>query len=505
VTFDELLEYVGAHDVRLSVVADSLRYDAPAGAATQELLDALRAHKARLVDRLSAPDADRPVARAPLSDQQERMMSGVRRAARPGVWNVALRVWLTGDIDVAALRAALDGLVERHYALRTRVVAADGGWVQEVVPAHRLDVPLTDLTDVPEHDRAPYAEHICRRIAHQPFDLARQDPIRAHLIRTTPCEVQLVLVVHHIACDGWAVSVLLRDLAAAYAALVSGGAIAPAAPVLQCTDYARWQRSHRDEAATERALAYWMAELGDAPLTLDLPFDRPRRSAPTGDGRLHRFTVPGAVVADVEALARRRGGTPFAVLAAAMGLLLGRLTGKRDLVVSVPYANRHRREHEDVVTVMANAFLLRLRLQAAATFGALVDQAATSLFAAVDHMIPTALVYDALRARRGPDTPARVPVTVSYQSSLDLRLELPGVRAVVQEVAIDAARGDLVVGLVPGPGELGGYVEYPRDVLDAATVQAWFAAYAELLGGACRRPDRPLAEWLPRGLGDAAP
>jgi Condensation domain/TubC N-terminal docking domain len=496
VTFDELLRYVAAHDVRLSAAAGSLSYDAPARAATTELLDALRAHKAQLVDRLAVRDAGRPVTRGPLSHQQERMMSSVRRSARPAVWNVALRISLCGDVDVPALCAALDGLVDRHYALRTRFVEEDGGWVQEIAGARRLEVPLTDLTAVPEADRADLAERICHETAHQPFDLAREDPVRAHLIRVTPHDVQLILVVHHIACDGWAVGVLLRDLAAGYTTLVSRDAGPLDPPVMQCTDYARWQRSHLDEATTARNLAYWMAELGDAPLILDLPYDRPRPAVPTGDGRLHSFTVPSAVVADVDVFAHRRGITRFAVVAAAMGLLLGRLTGQRDLVLSVPYANRDATAHEHVVTVMANAFPLRLRLDAVDSFTGLVDQAAISVFAGVDHLLPTAWIYDGLRARRGPDTPTRLPVTLSYQSSLDLRLEMPGVMAAVQEVPIHAARSDLVFGLVPDPGELGGYVEYALDVLDTATVEAWVDAYVDLLAQACRQPDRPLGEWL---------
>jgi iturin family lipopeptide synthetase A len=162
----------------------------------------------------------------------------------------------------------------------------------------------------------------------------------------------------------------------------------------------------------------------------------------------------------------------------------------------VPYANRHTTAHEHVVTVMANAFPLRLRLDAVDSFAGLVDQAAISVFAGVDHLLPTAWIYDGLRARRGPDTPTRLPVTFSYQSSLDLRLEMPGVLAAVQEVPIDAARSDLVFGLVPGPGELGGYVEYALDLLDTATVEAWVDAYVDLLAQACRQPDRPLGELL---------
>jgi hypothetical protein len=500
VTLDELLRYVAVHDVRLSTDGRSLTYDAPTPAATPELLSALRRHKAVLMGRVAQTAAEPAVtASGPLSYQQTRMLDSVRRSPQPQVWNVGLRLALTGDLRVDALGAALDALVRRHESLRTRFATTadtpDGsagsgpGWVQEVLAARPLALAVDDLTGLAGADRAARVDEICRTATHTPFDLTDGTPLRARLVRLAADRWLLVLVVHHVVCDGWALSVLLADLAAGYRA-EAAGTRTDLDPPMQAIGYARWQRDHLDDTTTARNLAYWLAELADAPLTLDLPYDRPEPAACTGRGAVHTFAIAEAASAAAGALARRLGTTAFTVFASAMGVLLNELTGQDDVVLSVPYANRHDRAQESLVAVTANAIPLRLRVGAASSFADLVAQASHTFFAGVDRQLPTAWLLDGLRARRGGGVPAALPVSFAYQTSVDLRLHLTGLHVEVTELPVQAARGTLVVGLVPSPAALAGYVEYTLDRLAPGTVLAWTDRYIELLGQLSHQPDR---------------
>ncbi|MFK3978921.1 condensation domain-containing protein [Micromonospora sp. NPDC050397] len=502
-TFDELLEYVAVRDVRLTGVDGTLRYDAPATVMTPDLVAALRSYRDELSRWLAGPADGREVTRAPLSAQQDRMVQNVERTGNSSGWNVGLRLELVGDLDVAALDAAVDGLLARHHALRARLGRDGDDRFQRIIAHRPVPLPVVDLTglaptgvrdadgEAAEQKRAR-AEAACRAVVEPAFALADEAPVRYALIRLDPGESWLVLVVHHIACDGWAISVLLRDLAAGYRSAHAVGTADFGAPAAQCTDYARWQRDQWDEPTRRRRLAHWAAHLGDGPLTLDLPFDGPAPDRPTGRAATHRFEIPERVRLAAEALARSRGATVNAVTAAAMALLLARLSGTRDVTLSVPHANRSPRAYEESVAVMTTALPLRIRTGAAATFGELVEQTADSLFAGIDNLLPTAWIYGQFLGPAGGAMPPGVMVSFAFQNTLDMRLDLPDLTVRVHDVPTDAERGALMFGLVPHPDRLDGYLEYPLDRLTDATARDWVARYVDLLGDACVHPDRPL-------------
>jgi non-ribosomal peptide synthetase component F len=173
-----------------------------------------------------------------------------------------------------------------------------------------------------------------------------------------------------------------------------------------------------------------------------------------------------------------------------MGVLLNRLTGQGDLTISVPYANRDHPGYQDVVALTAIPLLLRLRVAEAANFGELVDRCSADIHTGIENIVPVSWVYDQLANERD-DVPALVSVSLTYQNSLDLRLDLPGLTTTVEDIPNDANRvGPLRFVLVPLPDGLDGRVTYPVDLIDPATVRRWADSYVETLAELCREPDR---------------
>lgn len=493
-TFDELLEYVAVHDVRLTGTGDALHYDAPAAAMGPELVTALRSYKDELLRWLAVPANERETTRAPLSAQQERVVEVAGRSANPSSWNVGLRLELMGELDVAALDAAIDSLVARHHALRARLIHDGDAWTQRIVAHRPVGLPVVELTALPPDAARRQAESVCQAVMAPAFTLTDEAPLRYTLIRLAPGESWLVLVLHHVACDGRAVSVLLRDLAIGYRAARDGGSPDYGGPAAQCTDYARWQQGQWDEPTRRGRLAYWASQLGDRPLALELPFDRPAPQQPSGPAATCRFEIPRPVRLAVEALARELGATVTAVTAAALALLLARLSGQPDVTLSVPYANRSPRAYEDVVTVLATALPLRIRTAMAPTFAQLVGQAASGLFAGIDNLLPTAWIYRQLPAPTDGAAPTGMMVSFAFQNTLDTEIDLPGLAVRVHEVPTGAARSTLIFALVPGPEVIDGYLEYPVDRLTEDTVRRWLTSYVDLLATACADAKRPLAD-----------
>ncbi|WJK38697.1 condensation domain-containing protein [Solwaraspora sp. WMMA2056] len=494
-TFDELLEHLAVHDVRLTGTGDVLHYDAPAAASGPELVAALRSYKGELLRWLTAPADEREVTRAPLSAQQERVMEVAARSAHPASWNVGLRMELVGELDVAALDAALDGLVARHHALRARLACDGGAWTQRILAHRSVPLPIVELTALAPDAARRRAEVVCQELVATAFTPAHDAPVRYALIRLAPGESWLVLVLHHVACDGRAVTVLLRELAVGYRTARDHGSpdFGPPAAT-QCTDYARWQQGQWDESTRRRRLAYWAEHLGDGPLALELPFDRPAPRQPSGQAATCRFEIPRPVRSAVETLARDRGVTVTAVTAAALALLFARLSGQPDVTLSMPYANRSPQAYEDTVTVLATALPVRIRTGAAATFAQLVGQAADGLFAGIDNLLPTAWIYQQLATAGRDAAPAGMTVSFAFQSTFDTRIDLPDLTVQVHEVPAGVGRTALIIALVPGPDGIDGYLEYPVDRIADGTARRWMAGYVDLLATACGGAHHPLAD-----------
>ncbi|EGX55353.1 putative NRPS, partial [Streptomyces zinciresistens K42] len=418
---------------------------------------------------------------APATAQQARFATVHAAHRLPEVFNVALRITLGGDLDAAALRTALTTLVERHEGLRTRLARAGDGWEQHVLRPGPVPLPVEDLTALADRERAAALDRAAAEAAGTPLDPTGGPPMALRLLRTGPSTWVLLLVLHHSACDGWSVGLLLKELAALYGTAAAG--VPHGLPPVGCQPaaYARWQREQADEAADERKVRFWLDRLDGVPFTVGLPLDRPRPDTPSGRGGTVLFTVPPELRAAVERLARVRGTTPFAVTAAALGRLLARACGRPDVVFNISYANRERRAFESLLACTVTGFALPVRDAAEGSFAALTDRVARTAAECMDHALPVRRIAPAMLERRGVVVPDRLDVGFAYQSSLEAEVALPGLTTAVEDLAPAAARAELTFGLVPAGGGLSGFAEYSADLWDRPTVEGWARDYVTLL------------------------
>jgi amino acid adenylation domain-containing protein len=201
----------------------------------------------------------------------------------PGLsaYNIAQALRITGELDMHALQAALNAIVNRHQALRTTFASVGGTPVQVVGREKSVPLPLIDLSKFA--DPTAEANRRTREISGRAFDLSTDLMLRATLFRLGTQEHSLLIVVHHIAFDYWSVEIFFHELSALYEEFHSGKADSlPELPV-QYTDFAEWQRETVEGPALEKELSYWRRKLAGAPASLDLPGDyrdpQPRVSA----------------------------------------------------------------------------------------------------------------------------------------------------------------------------------------------------------------------------------
>lgn len=286
----------------------------------------------------------------PLSPAQERMWFANQFAPESAAYNVACALRLDGPVNVSALHAAFVDVVERHESLRTVFPLTDNGPRQVIMSTSQV---VSDLVPILVQGEEELRER-SRQIASVGFDVTQQVPMRATVLRRDD-QVHshvLVIVIHHIAADGFSTVPLARDLMSAYSSRVNGEAPQWTPLGIQYADYALWQRGWLGSESDSRSLiskqlGYWAENLAGAPEVLDIPTDRPRGDVRSlRRGRI-RFVFGPKVHAGVVALSRKHNATVFMVVHAALAVLLARLSDEDDVAVGTPIAGRGERELDD--------------------------------------------------------------------------------------------------------------------------------------------------------------
>jgi amino acid adenylation domain-containing protein len=408
-------------------------------------------------------------------------------------WTRATR-WL-GPLDVETLERSLAEVIRRHEALRTRFTAVEGSAVQEAAPLVSFQLPLVDLTSLPEGRREEEARRLALAEFRKPIDLTGGLLLRATLLRLTVEEHILVLVIHHITSDGWSMQILHRELTALYSAFMNGHAAPLAALPIQYGDYAAWQREYFQGEVLERELAYWRERLSGAPALLELPTDRPRSAVQTYPGAQISTTLPPSLITGLATLGRRERSSLFMVLLAAFKALLFRYSGQTDLVVGVPIAGRVRVELESLIGALANALVLRTDVSGDPSFRELLQRTREVALGAYAHQ---ELPFEKLVEELHPDRSARhhplFQVMFNFRDFSPGTRELAGLRLEEVRVERGTALFDLSMALVRAPDGVGCGISYNTDLFDAATIERLAAHYRRLLEHVVSEPDRRLSE-----------
>src|SRR5437762_358971 len=198
---------------------------------------------------------------APLSYNQQGRW--VLNQLMPGtsLYHTPMAVRLTGNLDVAALKDALDMLIARHDALRTTFGIMDGSPKQLVAKSLALEMPIIDLIEIPQPDRDTEAQRLLQEEAGRPFDLSQGPLIRSVLLRLGEREHILLVTTHHIVTDGWSVGIFQRELSAFYQAVVDEQPSSLSRLAIQYTDYSVWQREWFEGDVYQSQLAYLKKQL----------------------------------------------------------------------------------------------------------------------------------------------------------------------------------------------------------------------------------------------------
>ena len=416
--------------------------------------------------------------RIPLSPAQQRMWFLNRLDPESSADNISLVVRMAGRLDVAALRAAVIDLVNRHAPLRTRypevngvgiqdVGARDGWGIDWVVARSGQDELLGDVVAT----------------VNMPFDVSSAPPFRVRLFELTDLEHILVVVVHHIAADGFSMVPIARDVMISYTAR-AGGHVPDWRPLeVEYPDYSLWQRALLGSSDDPHSMMsvqeqFWATALSGLEEQIDLPLDMPRPVLWSGRGSTHARTIDSDTHATLVQLGRARGATLFMVVHAALSVLLSRLSGSDDIAVGTPVAGRGEAVLDDVIGMFVNTLVLRVRLQNSWRFDEVLAGVRETDLAAFAHAdVPFERVVEVVDPVRSHGRQPLYQVSMTFRDVGFTHFQLDGLTVDPVDVDVSMAKVDLDfavtehVGAQGEPAGLSIETTYASDLFEDSTVE----------------------------------
>ncbi len=433
----------------------------------------------------------------PLSFAQQRLWFLDQLAAGHPFYNIRKALFLRGNLHIAALDQSLHRIVERHEAIRTTFTTSNGQPVQWITPLAALPKTLLlyiDISQCNQNEREQQKQRLIQEEAQRPFDLSQDLLLRTMLLRLAPDEHILLLIMHHIASDGWSMGILQSEMSKLYNAFATERSDPLASPPIQYADFAIWQRQRLQGPGLEIQLNYWKSVLADLPV-LELPTDHLRPSVETFQGARYFFKLPAELLKRVKRLCQQEEVTLFMALLGAFKILLMLYSSQEDIVVGIPIANRTQAELETIIGFFVNTLVLRTQLGGDPSVHELLQRVrGVTLNAYAYQDVPFELLVEELQPERNLSRNPLCQVLFQLQHSTQQGLELTGLSIQPLEIHNATTKFDFVFSLLETTQGLSGIMEYSTDLFEEATIERMMQHYRTTLEEMVSAPNQLLSE-----------
>ncbi|NQF16348.1 amino acid adenylation domain-containing protein [Brevibacillus sp. HB1.3] len=463
-------------------------------------------------DEVNAGDAFPAIKRVsrvrelPLSYSQERVWFLEQLSANNLAYIFQATMKVRGMLELPILNKCFTELVRRHEIFRTVFHEKNGQPYQVISEPFDVELPVVDVSHLPESDRAAEVQRLIQREIKNPIDIAKLPLARWIVYKISEWESVILFVEHHLIHDGWSFRKFLKELFTLYSAYLENKPSPLAELPIQFADYCVWQNELFKRGKENKQLTYWKNLLEGANGVLELPTDRPRPVNQTFHGNMFTQLIPEELYLQLRDYCMKTNTTLFMVMMAAFQTLLHRYSNQEDIIVGSGIANRRWKDTEELIGMFVNNIVIRQQFTDNMTFrDVLQDVKRSALEAYENQEIPFDQVVDALKLKRDQSRNPLFQVMFSFQDAKVTHLPVSNLNIQLTEgISNGSAKFDINV-VVTNHEELASSLltkdeygsisldwEYNTDLYDESTMRRMFQHYIELLKSVLTHSERTL-------------
>jgi non-ribosomal peptide synthetase component F/thioesterase domain-containing protein len=431
----------------------------------------------------------------PTSLGQERFWDLDRLNPGNPTWTIPVRFRLEGVLDSNLVERAFNEIVRRHETLRTTFRLVDGHLAQIIRPFLKVEVPVTDLRDLPTPERDAEIDRLSLQEARERFDVIIGPLFRVRMFRVQENEHVLLVTPHHLVADYWSIGLISNELGVLYEAYSRG--VEPILPelLIQYGDFAVWQREQAEGTIVQKELAYWKEQLQNLPL-VEFPTNRPRSPFPTYDASITSILLSVKVTDAIKSIADREGTTFFNTMLGAFAIALYHYTRQINFGVATQMTGRTSTELEPLIGLFVNNVVLRMDLSGDPLFPQLLARVHdVGLQSLANQNLRFEQLLKELRPEDYPSHHTLFRVNFICQRDPVKPLEFSGIKLTVIPSKSQGALYELNVFLVLRAEGWRLACEYNTDLFDLRTITGLLSDYRTLLEHIVRDPSRRVSEF----------
>lgn len=501
----EFLSKLRESNIQLRLEGEKLKYQAPKGVVTKEILSEISGRKGEIIAFLKQVSAsnqeEAPIPRLerdeiglPLSYTQQSMWFFDHYSKGNPVFNICNAMKMSGDLHKDLFIKALNYLVERHESLRTTFRNVDGRPLQVIHPAFPVEIPEIDLRAVPKEELDLKLKELLKKEARCSFDLEKGPLFKFTLFILGEHEYVFCMNMHHIISDAWANAIFFKEFLKLYEAYVKGEDVAFPELKIQYADYASWERKKFDEEMPKDLLDYWSKQL-EKPTTLQLPLDNPRQKIKYNDGGYQPVIVSPDIADKLKEIGKSEGASFFMIVLAAFQTMFYRYSGQTDIFTGTVVANRNRKDVENIVGPFINTLVLRTNFDDDPTFIEVLRRVKKmNLDAFTYQEMPFDKMLEVLKPERDPSLTPYFQVMFIMQNTQKVELDLPGLKAEQIDVENDLALFDLRLQLYETEDGLKGGIEFDSRLYKPSTIKRMSEHLLNILEFVADNPQTKVAD-----------
>ena len=429
----------------------------------------------------------------PLSTAQERLWFLSQFEPDDPAYNISVAIKIKGNLDTRIFEQCFTKIIERHEILRTSFHSLNGKPIQIIHDDFEFGIRQINLNDKENSENA--ALELASEEGRKIFDLEKCPLLRVLIIELADGVNIAVVTIHHIAADGWSMSVLINELTTLYAAALENKSAELPDLSIQYADYAVWEKENINEESLAAELDYWKKQLSGHLPVLQLPADYIRPPVQKTEGIRFPIMFSADLTEQIKLLANKENATLFMILLAALKALFYRYTNQEDICIGASIAGRTLSETEDLIGFFLNTLVLRSNPAGELKFSDFLAQVRKISFEAFEYQtVPVEMLIDTLEIERSTSHNPLFQVLFILQNTPSVELKLGDLS--IEEIHLDTktSKFDLTFDFAEKDGRIEGWIEYATALFEEKTIARFAEHYRNFLEAVTRHPGQKIED-----------